>query len=141
MKPSVIVSRRVILVDAGPLVAAIDADDPHHRWAKATLPQLTGRLLSCEAVAAEAARLLGHDPIALNSLHGFLQRMELVPVLRDELNGVFTRLQRSAPRMDLADGCLLALASRDPDAVVLTTNARDFATYGVPFVSPAGLFA
>ncbi|HEY4249247.1 MAG TPA: PIN domain-containing protein [Lacunisphaera sp.] len=141
MKPSVIAPRRVILVDAGPLVAAIDSDDPHHRWAKAILPQLTGRLLSCEAVAAAAALLLGHEPIALNSLHGFLQRMELVPVLRDELNGIFARLQRAAPRMDLADGCLLALASRDPDAVVLTTNTRDFATYGVPFVSPLGLFA
>jgi hypothetical protein len=43
--------------------------------------------------------------------------------------------------MDLADGCLVALAARDADAVVLTTDTRDFSTYRVPFASPAGLFA
>ena len=96
MKSSAIALRRVVLVDAGPLVAAIDAGDPHHRWAKSALPKLTGRLFTCEAVAAEAAHLLDNDPAALNSLHGFLNRMEIVPVLRDELDGVFARLKRYA---------------------------------------------
>ena len=141
MKSSAIALRRVVLVDAGPLVAAIDAGDPHHRWAKSALPKLTGRLFTCEAVAAEAAHLLDNDPAALNSLHGFLNRMEIVPVLRDELDWVFARLKRFAPRMDLADGCLVALAARDPDSVVLTTDTRDFATYRIPFASPEGLFA
>jgi predicted nucleic acid-binding protein len=43
--------------------------------------------------------------------------------------------------MDLADGCLVALAARDADAVVLTTDTRDFSTYRIPFASPEGLFA
>jgi hypothetical protein len=43
--------------------------------------------------------------------------------------------------MDLADGCLVALAARDAEAVVLTTDTRDFASYRVPFASPEGLFA
>lgn len=141
MKLSAIASRRVVLIDTGPLVAAVDAGDLHHRWAKATLPKLTGRLFTCEAVAAEAAHMLDNDPAALDSLHGFLKRMEIVPVLRDELAGVFARLRRFAPRMDLADGCLVALAARDADAVVLTTDTRDFATYRIPFASPEGLFA
>lgn len=114
MRPSAIASRRVVVVDSGPLVAAIDAGDPHHRWARATLPKLTGRLLTCEAVASEAAHLLDNDPTALRSLHGFLQRMDIVPILRDELDAVFARLTRFAPRMDLADGCLVALAARRP---------------------------
>lgn len=141
MKSSAIVLKRVVLVDAGPLVAAIDAGDRHHPWAKATLPKLTARLFTCEAVAAEAAHLLDNDPRAMESLHGFLKRIEIVPVLRDELDGVFSRLKRYAPRMDLADGCLVALAARDAEAVVLTTDTRDFATYRVPFASPGGLFA
>ena len=141
MTSSAIALKRVVLVDAGPLVAAIDAGDPHHRWAKATLPKLTGKLFTCEAVAAEAAHLLDNDPAAMESLHGFLKRMEIVPVLRDERDGVFARLKRFAPRMDLADGCLVAIAARDADAVVLTTDTRDFSTYRIPFVSPDGLFA
>jgi uncharacterized protein len=141
MKSSAVALNRAVLVDAGPLVAAIDAGDPHHRWAKATLPKLTGRLFTCEAVAAEAAHLLDNDAAAMEALRGFLRRMEIVPVLRDELDAVFGRLGRFAPRMDLADGCLVALAARDADAVVLTTDTRDFATYRVPFASPEGLFA
>lgn len=141
MRSSASALRRVVLVDAGPLVVAIDAGDPHHPWAKAILPKLTGRLLTCEAVAAEAAHLLDNDPVALEALHGLLQRMEIVPVLRDELDSIFARLKRFAPRMDLADGCLMALAERDAEAVVLTTDTRDFATYRVPFASPEGLFA
>lgn len=141
MKSSALALRRVVLVDAGPLIAAIDAGDPHHRWAKTTLPKLTGHLLTCEAVATEAAHLLDNDPAALDALHEFLQRMDIVPVLRDELDSVFARLKRFAPQMDLADGCLVALAARDAEAVVLTTDTRDFATYRVPFASPEGLFA
>jgi predicted nucleic acid-binding protein len=140
MKPSATALKRVVLVDTGPLVAAIDAGDSHHAWAKATLPRLTGRLLTCEAVATEAAHLLDNDPVALASLHGFLKRMEIVPILRDELDEVFVRLRRYAPRMDLTDGCLVALATRDADAVVLTTDTRDFSTYRVPFASPEGMF-
>ena len=141
MKPSAIALRRVVLVDTGPLVAAIDAGDSHHAWAKATLPKLTGRMLTCEAVASEAAHLLDNNPAAMASLHAFLGRMEIVPVLRDELDQVFARLNRYATRMDLADGCLVALAARDSDAIVLTTDTRDFSTYRVPFASPEGLFA
>jgi predicted nucleic acid-binding protein len=141
MKPFGIALKRVVLVDTGPLVAAIDAGDSHHAWAKATLPKLTGRLLTCESVASEAAHLLDNDPVAMASLRGFLKRMEIVPILRDELDEVFARLKRYAPRMDLTDGCLVALAARDAGAVVLTTDTRDFSTYRVPFASPEGLFA
>lgn len=141
MRPSEIALRRVVVIDAGPLVAAIDAGNRHHRWARSILPRLTGRLLTCEAVAAEAAHLLDNEPVALEALHGFLRRMEMVPVLHEELDRVFARLRQYAPRMDVADGCLLVLASRDPETVVITTDTRDFSRYRVPFASPEGLFA
>ncbi len=141
MKPFESALRRAVLIDAGPLVAAIDAGDTHHAWARSTLPRLAGRMVTCEAVAAEAAHLLDNDPVAIAALHGFLRRIEIVPILRDELDAVFGRLKRFAPRMDLADGCLLTLAARDPDALVLTTDTRDFSAYRVPFASPEGMFA
>ena len=141
MKKSAVASRHIILVDTGPLVAAIDAGNPHHRWAKATLPRLPGPMLTCEAVAAEVVHLLDNDPVALRALHEFLRRMDIVPVLRDELDAVFAGLHRFAPRMDLADGCLVTLSMRYQNALILTTDTRDFATYRVPFASPTGLFA
>ncbi len=85
MKPSDIVLKRFALVDAGPLVEAIDAGDSHHAWATATLPKLTGRWYTCEAVASEAAHLLDNDPSAMASLHGFLKRMESCPFFATSL--------------------------------------------------------
>lgn len=104
-------------------------------------PQADGEIIHLRSGGAEAAHLLDNDPAAMNSLHGFLKRMEIVPFLRDKLEGVFARLKRYAPRMDLADCCLVALAARDAGSVVLTTDTRDFATYRIPFASPEGLFA
>jgi len=141
MKPSEAASARVVLVDSGPLVAAIDASDPHHGWARATLPRLPGRMITCEAVAAEVLHLVGNGPRAVEAAHAFLRRMKIAAVLADELEAVFSSLKRYAPRMDLADGCLLALSARHADALVLTTDTADFAAYRVPFASPQGLFA
>jgi predicted nucleic acid-binding protein len=141
MKPSANASRRVLLIDVGPLVAAIDAGDFHHRWAKSTLLALSGRALTCEAVVAEAGHLLDNDQRAMKSLHGFLARMEIIPVLRAELDLVFAHVYQFAPRMDIADACLLALAGRHTNGIILTTDTRDFSTYRIPFASPEGLFA
>lgn len=141
MKSFAAASARAVLIDAGPLVAAIDASDPHHAWARATLPQLPGRMFTCEAVAAEVLHVTGNDPRAVDALHAFLGRMEVAVILRDELEAVFASLRRYVPRMDLADACLVALSARHGDALVLTTDTRDFAAYRVPFASPQGLFA
>jgi predicted nucleic acid-binding protein len=84
--------------------------------------------------------------LGFGSAGGFA--LETIKVKSAEVVYVFTRQNerpaqpfRYAPRMDLADGCLVVLAARDADAVVLTTDTRDFSTYRVPFASPEGLFA
>jgi predicted nucleic acid-binding protein len=141
MKPSAAASRRAVLIDTGPLVAAIDAGDRHHAWAKATLPRLTGKMFTCEAVSAEVMHVLGNAPAAADALQAFLGRMEIVPILRDELDAVFAIVRRYSPRMDLADACMVVLASRHRESIVLTTDTRDFASYRIPFASPEGLFA
>jgi predicted nucleic acid-binding protein len=141
MKLSGIASRRVIILDTGPLVAAIDAGDAHHRWAKTILPKLTGDIFTCEAVIAEAPHLLNNQPQAVDALEQFVARMQLVTVLRDESEAIFAQMKRFAPQMDLADACLVTLAARHADAIVLTTDTRDFSIYRVPFASPEGLFA
>jgi predicted nucleic acid-binding protein len=141
MKPFGNASRRVLLIDTGPLVAAIDAGDLHHGWAKSTLLALSGRALTCGAVVAEVGHLLDNDAVAMKSLQAFLERMEIVPVLSQHLEAVFAEVNRYAPRMDIADGCLVALSARHTNALIITTDTRDFSTYQIPFASPEGLFA
>jgi uncharacterized protein len=141
VKSSVVVSRRAIIVDAGPLVAAIDANDRHHRWARATLPRLSGKLFTCEAVVAEAGHLLENDPRAIDALYHFLARMEIVAVPGNAIEETFRLMKQFAPQMDVADACLLLLAGRHDNSIVLTTDTRDFSTYRIPFASPEGLFA
>jgi predicted nucleic acid-binding protein len=46
------------IVDTGPLVALLDARDPHHAWARETLRRLETPLMTCEAVLSEACFLL-----------------------------------------------------------------------------------
>lgn len=140
MIESVDVSARTLLFDAGPLVAALDRSDEHHRWAKRTLPKLRGRAITCEACVTEALHLLENAPRAIAALRRFLERMEIVPVLPTEFTAVFDELETFAPAMDLADGCLVNLQRRIPASIVVTTDHRDFATYRVPFLSPIGLF-
>jgi predicted nucleic acid-binding protein len=132
---------RTLLLDAGPLVAAIDRSDEHHVWAKRTLPKLKGRAITCEACLAEALHLLENSPAAITALRGFLGRMEVVPVVATAFPTVFDRLADFAPTMDLADACLVVLQLRIPASIVITTDHRDFATYRVPFLSPHGVFA
>lgn len=141
MRPFVSDSRRVVLIDTGPLVAAIDANDRHHRWARSTLPRLSAQVFTCESVIAEAGHLLENQPAAIQALRQFVARMEIIPVLRDDPDAVFALMKQFAPQMDVADACLVALAATHSNAIVLTTDTRDFSTYRIPFASPEGLFA
>ena len=141
MNGSADIFARTLLLDAGPLAAAIDRSDGHHAWAKRTLPQLRGRAVTCEACLAEVLHLLGNDAAGIAALRGFLARMDVIPVLGVEVDAVFDRLASFAPSMDLADGCLVVLQQRIPGSIVVTTDHRDFAAYRVPFLSPRGVFA
>lgn len=51
-------ARNVILLDTGPLVAALARDDRAHAWAKEQFETLAGPFLTCEAVITEACHLL-----------------------------------------------------------------------------------
>ena len=140
MKESVNVFARTLLLDAGPLVAALNRTDEHHAWAKSILPKLKGRAITCEPCVTEALHLLENASRAIVALRGLLERIEIVPVLPTEFTQIFDELERFAPAMDLADGCLVNLQRRIPASIVVTTDHRDFATYRVPFLSPTGLF-
>ena len=141
MKKFVSAFARIVLLDAGLLVAAIDGGDRHHGWAKRVLPKLSGRFVTCEAVLAETLHLLGNSPAGIDALQALVQRMEIVPAFGAGTGAIFARLKSFAPNMDLADACLVVLAGLNSNSLVVTTDTRDFSIYRVPFFSPEGLFA
>ena len=55
VKKSAIASpRRTVVVDAGPIKAAIDRGDTDHAWAVGVMRGVSGRFATCEAAIAEA---------------------------------------------------------------------------------------
>jgi predicted nucleic acid-binding protein len=139
-KSAVASRRRTVIVDAGPLKAAIDRGDAAHVWAVGALRRIPARFVTCEAAIAEAQHGLENDPVAVVALRRLVERLEIVPVAPSRLAAVFDEIERWAPRMDFADACAVVLARGDERAFVLTTDFRDFSAYRVPFASPEGAF-
>ena len=141
MKKSAAASvRRTVIVDAGPLKAAIDRSDDHHAWAVHALRRIPARFLACEAVITEAQSGLENHPAGVHALRLLVSRMEVVPMVSGKLAAVFDLVEQWAPRMDFADACAVALVHAHADAFVLTTDFRNFSAYRVPFASPDGAF-
>ena len=116
------------LLDAGPIVAALDDDEQHHAWAVRTLDRLDAPVLTCEAVLSEAwflARRGGGDPARVLDLVRLLDA-QVVPAWRPRTDAL---LRRYADRASVADAGLLALAEADDGRVVVTTDREDFSVY------------
>ncbi|MGH8019904.1 MAG: type II toxin-antitoxin system VapC family toxin [Opitutaceae bacterium] len=130
----------MLVVDAGPLAAAINAGEPHHAWALEVMQSPGVRLVTFEAAIAEAQHALENRPAALAALERLCDRIEVAALGKDRLASVFALARRFAPRMDFADACAIVIASQLRAAAVLTTDFRDFSIYRSPFVSPQGAF-
>jgi predicted nucleic acid-binding protein len=139
-KSTTVSPQRTVIVDAGPLKAAIDRGDIDHGWAVRALRNIPARFVTCEAAITEAQHGLENHPVAIRALRALLTRMDIVPLGAARLEPVFDEVERWAPQMDFADGCAVILARSYESAFVLTTDFRDFATYRVPFASPEGMF-
>jgi predicted nucleic acid-binding protein len=132
--------KRTVIVDAGPLKAAIDRGDTDHAWAVRAFRAVPARYLTFEAAIAEAQHGLENHPTAMRALRKLLARMDIVAVAGGLIEPVFNAVEQWAPRMDFADACAVVLARNYERAFVLTTDFRDFSAYRVPFASPQGAF-
>jgi predicted nucleic acid-binding protein len=132
--------KRTVIVDAGPLKAAIDRGDADHAWAVRAFRAVPARFITFEAAIAEAQHGLENHPTAMRALRKLTARMDIVAVATALIQPVFDEVEQWAPRMDFADACAVVLARRYERAFVLTTDFRDFSTYRVPFASPEGAF-
>ena len=122
----------MILVDAGPLVALVDADDQYHKKCVAALKALREPLVTVWPPVTEAMYLLGDLPKAQEALwemlaRGVLQLLSLdladVPRMRELMS------KYADHPMDLADAALVRVAEREGIRKIFTVDRDDFSVY------------
>ncbi len=138
--------RPTVIVDTGPIVALLDADERHHEWARTQFESLDAPLLTCESVLSEACFLLrriGADATMPVSLvrRGALRVVDAVSS-KDEAEAVAALMRRydNIP-MSLADACLVHILERTENGSIMTLDS-DFRIYRqakrrvIPLLSP-----
>lgn len=115
------------VADTGLLVGFLDASDQYHQWAAKCFGTLRGPLTTCEAVLAETEYLVpGSGPLLMEMANqGSLRIVPMVPAESGRLGALMKRYSK----MQLADACVVRLSEILLDAVVYTTDKRDFGVY------------
>lgn len=133
------------ILDAGPLIAALNRQDEFHRWACETLERLGPPFYSCPEAIAEAAAMTG-QPAAIVEM---IQSEEIILAfdLSEQPASVLSLLKKYADReMDLADACIVRMSELMRDCRVITLDRTDFAVYRrngrdlIPLIAPPGKF-
>ncbi len=122
---------RSVLIDSGPLIAALRRRDQHHVWARAHFEAGVEPFLTCEAVLSECFFLLERARDGKQALTALLDRgIVLVEFSFATQRAETLRLIRryNDTPMSFADACLVRMAEQIDGAIVFTTDA-DFRTY------------
>ena len=126
------VRARDILLDAGPIVATLDASDQWHRSCAESVIALIERCVTTEAVVTEACHMVGRGRARSSLVLDFLLDAD-VPILsldRSALRHAARLMDRYANvPMDFADAALVTLADGLQLETVLTTDRRGFRAY------------
>lgn len=120
-----------VLVDSGPLVAALNPRDQYHAWARAHFEAASESFITCEAVISESYFLLERARGGKQALSGLLER-GIVSVnfsFSSQLSETLHLIRRyNDTPMSFADACLVRMAEQTAGAVIFTTDS-DFKTY------------
>ncbi|HTV60375.1 MAG TPA: PIN domain-containing protein [Verrucomicrobiae bacterium] len=122
----------MILVDAGPLVAFVDAGDQHHARCVAALRGLREPMATVWPALTEAMYLLADLPKAQEALWEMVQRgaLQLAPLGEADVPRIRELMRKYSNRpMDLADAALLCVAEREGLRKIFTVDRRDFSVY------------
>ncbi|MGB2590650.1 MAG: PIN domain-containing protein [Candidatus Acidiferrum sp.] len=122
----------MILIDAGPLVAIVDADDQHHAKCVTALKTLREPLATVWPPLVEAMYLLSDQPTAQEALWEMLERgaVLLLPFDANDIPRTRELMRKYANRpMDLADAALIRVAEREGLRKIFTVDRRDFSVY------------
>jgi predicted nucleic acid-binding protein len=121
----------LVVVDTGPLVAALRARDRDHAWARAQLSSLSDPLATCEAVLTESFYLLQDVPGGHERLAALVDRgaVEVRFDFQDERDAVLRLLRKYADTpMSFADACLVRMSELHRESRIFTLD-RDFDAY------------
>jgi predicted nucleic acid-binding protein len=121
-----------ILIDTGPLVAILKADDFYHQTCIASLREMDQPLYTCWPVLTEAAWLLRHSPRAVERLLAgangdFLEVLTMAGTEAKAIGVIMKRYESIRPQ--LADAALVYLADREKIDTIFTLDRRDFSIY------------
>jgi uncharacterized protein len=136
---------RTALLDTGPIVAYLKADDRHHVWAVEALGRLQPPVLTCEPVLTEAVYLLRGVSNGASRLFELMRRgaITLGFKLADDLEAVQRVIEKYGPRRtDIADACLVRMSEVYADPIVVTVDSQFRNVYrrhgrkAIPTLSP-----
>jgi len=122
-----------VLLDTGPIVASLDADDPQHAMVCHRFNSLTGLVVTTGAVVTEAmffVQNLANGPARLIEwLRGI--RAEVVNCFEPERlrSAAYLMARYADAPMDYADATLVACADELNCGDILTLDIRGFRTY------------
>ena len=120
-----------VIVDTGPIVALLDADDQQHAWVKAQFARLRPPLLTCEAVLTESSFLIARGGSDASAAVQLVERGVLsIAQLFDTEAASIARLIRRYENVpiSLADACLVRLVELTSQSTLFTLDS-DFEIY------------
>lgn len=120
-----------VLIDTGPLVAAINRRDQWHEWSRQQLGCSPAPVLTCESVLSEAWFLLRAAGVGRRSLLELMDRGAIqvaFDLAREHPRIVELLRQYEDFPMALADACLVRMSELIANSVVLTLDG-DFRVY------------
>jgi len=121
------------LVDTGPLVAYLDAGDPHHARVSSVMDDFSGRSITTPAVITEAMYFAGGTEGGARALAELVDRsgMAVYDLCQpSDLREAARLMERYGDTpMDFADATLVLLAEVLEVLDVLTLDRRGFSTY------------
>lgn len=124
----------MILVDAGPLVALVDASDQHHRRCVDALRSIREPLVTVWPALTEAMYLLLDLPRGQAAVWEMVERraVRVAPLDADDIPRIRELMAKyqNGP-MDLADAALVRVAERDALDTIFTVDERDFGVYRI----------
>ena len=134
-----------LIVDTGPIVALLNANDAHHGWTRKILDRVEPPMVTCEAVISEACFLLHRINHGQDAVLDLVSR-EVITIsfsLGAEHASVRKLMARySSVPMSVADACLVRMSELDDKATVLTLDS-DFGVYrrnrrqAIPTIRPS----